>query len=346
MDVGLVTRCHALASEWAAVSATRPRAARCLSVLGLLVAAALLGAPSRASAAIPPDVSLTEVPAKPAVPVTHGARSARVVALTFDDGYNPAACGALVDVLERTATPATFFPNSVNVARAPQLWRRVAALGFPIGNHTATHPEMPSLSYADQLAQIETDRRVVETVIGGPSLLVFRPPYGAFSRGTLLAAGEAGYPIVLNWDASFADSSHRPNGQRWPIASYIRSASRGVAGSVVLGHCGNQVDLAALPGVIASYRSRGFTFVTVPQLLGLPGAAPMRFPVGPALAAQALLAPPSPTPSDPPSTSPSSSPSSSPVPSDAVPGGPPPAAARPGGSAERWLSRVRTMPIP
>jgi peptidoglycan-N-acetylglucosamine deacetylase len=231
-----------------------------------------------------------------AVLLTHGARTRRVVALTFDDGYNPKACGALVDVLERTATPATFFPNSVNVARTPALWRRVAALGFPIGNHTATHPLMPRLNYREQLAQIETDRRVVEAVIGGPSLSVFRPPYGAFSKGTLLAANEAGYPIVLNWDASFADSSHQRNGRPWPITSYVRAATRGTAGSVVLGHCGNQIDVAALPAVIAAYRSRGFTFVTVPQLLGLPGAAPMDFPVGPTRPKSAPPGPAVPTP--------------------------------------------------
>jgi peptidoglycan/xylan/chitin deacetylase (PgdA/CDA1 family) len=325
------------------VPAIRPHLAR-LSLLGLLVVAALLVTPSRASAALPRDLSPTLAPMRPAVLVTHGARGARVVALTFDDGYNPAVCGALVDVLERTGTPATFFPNSVHVAQTPQLWRRVAALGFPIGNHTATHPLMPRLSYADQVAQIELDRRVLEAAIGGPSLLVFRPPYGAIGRGTLLAAREAGYPIVLNWDASFADASRRANGRRWPIASYIRAATRGVAGSVVLGHCGNQVDLAALPEVIASYRSRGFTFVTVPQLLGLPGAAPMCFPGRPTLPspAPAPLAPASPIRSDPPSTSP---PTSRP-PIDAAPGSSSPAAAGVGSSAGRWISGVRTVPIP
>ena len=118
----------------------------------------------------------------------------------------------------------------------------------------------------------------LEAVIGEPSLSVFRPPYGAYSPGTLLAAHAAGYPIVLNWDASFADSSRRPNGQPWPTSSYVRAASQGQNGSVILGHCGSPIDLAALPGVIAAYQARGFSFVTVPQLLNLPGAAPMVFP--------------------------------------------------------------------
>ena len=90
--------------------------------------------------------------------------------------------------------------------------------------------------------------------------------------------GSAGYAYVLNWDASFADSSRRRNGRAWPITSYVRAATRGIAGSVILGHCGSAIDLAALPRVIAAYRVRGFSFVTVPQLLGMPGAMPMSFP--------------------------------------------------------------------
>jgi peptidoglycan/xylan/chitin deacetylase (PgdA/CDA1 family) len=216
-----------------------------------------------------------------AVVVTHGARSSKVVALTFDDGYNPKVCGALVDELVETDTPATFFPNSVNVVRAPELWQRVAALGFPIGNHTATHPYLPRLTYLGQVSQISSDRKALERVIGAPSLSVLRPPYGAFSPGTLIAAEATGYPIVLNWDTSFADSSRRPNGRPWPTSSYVRAASRGENGSVILGHCGSSIDVAALPDVIASYRSRGFTFVTVPQLLGMEGAVPMQFPAPP-----------------------------------------------------------------
>ncbi len=265
--------------------ASSPSARRRLAAVLLAVAAVCLGG-SPAIAGQPPGRPgfgpAGEPAPKPIEPlsaavVTHGSRAQKVVALTFDDGYAPAVCGALVDVLVQTETPATFFPNSVNVVRTPALWRRVADLGFPIGNHTVSHPYMPGLNYQQQWTEISSDRVALERVIGEPSLMVFRPPYGAFSPGTLLAARAAGYGVVLNWDASFADSSRRPDGQAWPVTSYARAASRGGNGSVILGHCGSSIDLAALPAVIASYRARGFTFVTIPELLGLPGAAPMQF---------------------------------------------------------------------
>ncbi len=227
-----------------------------------------------------------------AVVLTHGPRTRPVVALTFDDGWGSWRCSALVDILEATRTPATFFPSALHVEGSPTLWRHIASLGFPIGNHTTNHVLMTRLSYRHQLAQITSDRRIVEAVLGVRTIPVFRPPYGAFNRATVRAATAAGYASMLNWDASFADSSRRRDGTAWPVASYVRAATRGIAGSVILGHCGSSIDLAALPGVIAAYRARGFTFVTVPQLLGMPGAASMSFP-------EPAPLPPSP-PGDPP----------------------------------------------
>lgn len=250
------------------------------AMLGVLALGGLTDAARAAGPVGRPQTAALEH--KTATVITHGPRTAKVVALTFDDGYNPAVCGALVDVLVRTKTPATFFPNSIHVVAAPALWRKIADLGFPIANHSATHPFMPRLLYVDQHAQVWDSRQAIETVIGRPSLSVFRPPYGAYSKGTLIAAHASGYPVILNWDTSFADSSRRRNGRPWPTSSYVRAATKGRNGSVILGHCGNPIDVAALPGVIAAYRARGFRFVTVPELLGLADAAPMRFASPPA----------------------------------------------------------------
>jgi peptidoglycan/xylan/chitin deacetylase (PgdA/CDA1 family) len=263
-------------------------------LLGIALAVlVLLPAPASATTAATPDSAASPAPAPGAAVLTHGPRTRPVVALTFDDGWGARTCGDLVRILETTHTAATFFPNAVYVERSPRLWRYIAQLGFPIGNHTTSHPPMPSLDYRHQLAQIASDRTIVERVIGMPTIPVFRPPYGLYDATTVRAAGAAGYAYVLNWDASFADSSRRRGGRPWPIASYVRAASRGVNGSVILGHCGSPVDLAALPAVIAGYRARGFTFVTVPQLLGMPGAGPMTFPAYPS-------SPPLPSPTPPP----------------------------------------------
>jgi len=257
---------------------SRPPVARRRAAPALMLAVAILAGAAAPALATPPErTSRSVAAARPAVVLTHGPRSARAVALTFDDGYDARVCSALVDELVATGTPATFFPNARHVVRSPALWRRIADLGFPIGNHTMDHPLMTRLGYAAQVRQIASDRVALERVIGRPSLLVLRPPYGAYNATTLAAAAAAGYRHVVNWDVSFADSSRRRDGRPWPDASYLRAASRGRGGSVILGHCGSAIDVATLRSVVSSYRARGFTFVTVPELLGLPGARPMRF---------------------------------------------------------------------
>ena len=109
---------------------------------------------------------------------SHGSRTSRQIALTFDDGTSAVNCQKVVNVLKATNTPATFFPNAVWVAKAPAFWRSVAK-SYPIGNHTYDHKSLPSLSYAAQVSELTRDEATVEKVTGVAMIKVARPPYGA-----------------------------------------------------------------------------------------------------------------------------------------------------------------------
>jgi hypothetical protein len=150
----------------------------------------------------------------------------------------------------------------------PAFWRLVAAVGDPVGDHTYSHPQLPALSLAGQFAEIDRGRRVAEAVLGRPLLRVFRPPYGAYNAITLSAAARAGFGTVLLWDVS--DRSTSPTAS---LAKMRWAAEQGTNGSVVLMHCGPNVTPYLLSDVIAFYRARGFRFVTVAQLLGVPWSA-------------------------------------------------------------------------
>ena len=92
---------------------------------------------------------------------------------------------------------------------------------------------------------------------------VFRPPYGAYDAGLLDVARATGFPTVLLWDTSDADTSLRATS-----AQLVRAAMQGTNGSVLLTHGGPALTPLILPIVIALYRDLGFRFVTVPELLG------------------------------------------------------------------------------
>jgi peptidoglycan/xylan/chitin deacetylase (PgdA/CDA1 family) len=110
-------------------------------------------------------------------------------------------------------------------------------------------------------------------------LKVLRPPYGAVSDRVQRVAASLGYHTILLWDTSIGDTSRR-SGER----TMQQRALEGTAGSVVLMHCGSRQTVDLLPGIIDDYLARGYRFVTVPELLGIPWQAPHPLPPLPPLA--------------------------------------------------------------
>src|SRR5215470_9910066 len=64
--------------------------------------------------------------------------SGSTLALTFDDGPNPAVTPSLLDLLERYQVRATFFLIGRHVRACPSLAKEIAERGHTIGNHTET----------------------------------------------------------------------------------------------------------------------------------------------------------------------------------------------------------------
>ena len=205
-----------------------------------------------------------DVAAASARVVLHGPRDDKVIALTFDDGWSTPRCQKILDILVAQKVPATFFPNALYVREHPAFWRRVAELGFPIGNHTVNHRDLTELSPSAVFREIDRDRQIVERITGVPMIRVVRPPYGSYDKQTLRQAARAGFPTLLLWDVT-ANDTVRGTSDR----SMVRDALRGRSGSVVVLHCGPKATPRILRKIIDGYRSRGFRFVTVPVLLGI-----------------------------------------------------------------------------
>ena len=230
---------------------------RARMLVALVIALAALSTTSLVAAAAAP----------PARVVSHGSRAAKVVALTFDDGWGHAADESILKTLLAEKVPATFFPYALTVRGNQAFWRRVAQAGFPIGNHSYSHPFLTSLPTHSIEWEIAAARELIEKITGVPMLRVFRPPYGAYDARVLAAAGKEGFPTALLWDASTGDSGAGPT-----YGSVLRGGTAGTNGSIVLLHAGPMVTANALRDIIRSYRARGFTFVTIPQLLGAAAA--------------------------------------------------------------------------
>ncbi len=205
--------------------------------------------------------------ATPAEVVSHGDRHSKVVALTFDDGTNSVNVRRILGILVKAKVNATFFPTGQSVHLFPDDWKTVAALGYPIANHTFSHASLKGLCFPLQLGELLHDEQVLGN-LGLTMLPVMRPPYEDFDVVTRQATTAAGESHVVLWDVDTLD---------WTGVSTSRivaAALTGKGGSIILMHTGPVNTARALPAIISQFRKRGFTFVTIGQMFGLEGSVP------------------------------------------------------------------------
>src|SRR3712207_6698067 len=77
---------------------------------------------------------------------------AGAVALTFDDGPDPAFTPQILEVLARHDVRATFFCVGRRAVTAPDLVRRIRAAGHAVGSHSHTHRAPFEITPWDRLA--------------------------------------------------------------------------------------------------------------------------------------------------------------------------------------------------
>lgn len=184
--------------------------------------------------------------------------SAGLVALTFDDGPSRTQTPRLVGMLLDSTVPATFFMVGNRIDSAPGVARRVAREGFVIGNHTWSHPQLPSLSDHDVRGQLVETGRAFRKAHVRPSRLM-RPPYGAINPRVRSVIGAVHLTPVL-WTV---DSRDWTGGSSAQIADRILAQLRPHRRNVVLQHDGinnSPNSVGAVPIVIHRARQRGYCF--------------------------------------------------------------------------------------
>lgn len=186
------------------------------------------------------------------------------IALTFDDGPHPKYTSQILDILEQYGVRATFFVVGENVSYYPEAAREIVQRGHEIGNHTYTHPRAVRMSTQDLRRELKACEDVIQSVTDSSPKL-FRPPEGSWNMKVLEIAREMDYPIIL-WDVDTLDWAHTPAAQ---ITSYVLENTKG--GNIILMHdyqSGGCETMQALKMFIPELLSRGFSFVTVSELLG------------------------------------------------------------------------------
>jgi len=207
------------------------------------------------------------------------------LALTFDDGPNPALTPKLLDLLDRYDAKATFFVVGKYVRQSPALVKEIPARGHLLGNHTDTHPNLffsGPVETRDEL--LRCSAAIQEATWQEPRW--FRPPFGYRSPWLGQIVHRLGMTTVM-WTLIPGDWCVKP--AEWliermkPIAAHAQKKlppgsgyGGGLIGDILCLHDGDYArpnadrthTLAALEFWFPRWRDLGLQFVTISEATG------------------------------------------------------------------------------
>ncbi|MEU6705682.1 polysaccharide deacetylase family protein [Streptomyces wuyuanensis] len=193
-------------------------------------------------------------------PSTPDCRVRKCVALTFDGGPSRPT-PTLLDILDEENVPATFFVQGKgHTDTYPATLRRMADEGHEIANHTWSHKVLTDLGaeeVADEMKPVQDDVRRIT----GRTPTLMRPPQGRTSDEVSAVMKELGLAQVL-WSVTAKDYA---TDDTELIRRRVLDGTR--RDGIVLLHERYAGTIPAVPGIIGTLRDRGYTFVTVSQLL-------------------------------------------------------------------------------
>ncbi len=127
--------------------------------------------------------------------ISKGTTGKPTVALTFDDGPDPASTPGLLNLLQRYSIQATFFVTGQKAERYPELITDILERGHTVGNHSYRHSTFALLRGPDAIrVEIVSTQKVLERF--GILPLVFRPPVGITTPGLGLVLAQLGLSAV------------------------------------------------------------------------------------------------------------------------------------------------------
>ncbi|MDF1459483.1 polysaccharide deacetylase family protein [Bacillus sp. FSL L8-0215] len=180
----------------------------------------------------------------------------KALALTFDDGPNPATTTKILDALKKNKGHATFFVLGSRVQYYPGMLADILKGGNEIGNHSYNHPLLTRLSLDEAVKQVKDTQQLIEKA-SGYTPTHFRPPYGGTNQDINHAIGMK----VTLWDVDPEDWKIRNSQQ---ITN--RVLSHAADGRTVLMHDIYESSAQAAVKIIHELTKQGYQLVTVSEL--------------------------------------------------------------------------------
>ncbi len=216
--------------------------------------------------------------------VRRGPRGHKRIALTFDSSWlEPGQMENLISVLKAHNTRASFFLTNVYIKEFPDAPRLLSREGYPLYNHTGTHPHCTKIDNAALTEELLSVERIVEKTCAATvdtptshpltTRPFWRPPYGESNARVLELAASLGFRSIY-WTVDSLDWLTDPPATAESVFHRIceRPFERAdgdpdpLDGAIVLMHASGSATPEALKRVIPHLRERGYEFVDLPRL--------------------------------------------------------------------------------
>lgn len=185
----------------------------------------------------------------------------RVVALTFDAAGSSGHIDRIFDLLDQYDAKATFFVIGLFAERNPEETAEIVARGHELASHSYEHLDMGTSSADEIFESLDHCDRLLRT-FNGDKTVQYRPPSGLSVFADRAIAHAYGADVIL-WSIDSGDGFSYVSGQ--DVQFRVLGALHN--GGIVLMHVYGRHMLNALNVLLPYYTERGYSFVTVSDLL-------------------------------------------------------------------------------
>lgn len=186
-----------------------------------------------------------------------GEQNVKKIALTFDDGPHPYYTEQLLDGLKERGVVATFFVTGEHATLHPDVIKRINEEGHLIGNHTYSHMQLTKANREEFKEELVATSEVIEEIIDEEVIYV-RPPYGTWDKSF-----EKDLDMIpVLWTIDPLDWCSEDVG-----CIVRRTVSEAGENDIILMHDYYAGSVTAALMVVDELQARGYTFVTVDEIL-------------------------------------------------------------------------------
>ncbi len=194
-------------------------------------------------------------------PITDEADS-KIVLLTIDDAPDKYAL-EMATTLKELDVPAIFFVNGhfIQTEEKHEILKEIHQMGFSIGNHTYTHPNLSEISEEEQKQEIIELNDLIEEIIGERPKF-FRAPFGVNTDNTKQVVEHEGM-VLMNWTYGYDWESAYTEADA--LADIMVNTEYLRDGANLLMH-DREWTSGALADIVTGLRDKGYDFVDPNQI--------------------------------------------------------------------------------